>query len=107
MPWGQNVDQLDRLLTLSCNAFIEPLLSSAIFESGIPCNACGTWVQGTYAVLDSSDAKANLKLLVGTLMARNPNLGFLWLGAALLGAHDFILRRMRLLFYKMDLTLAV
>ncbi|KAL2127532.1 hypothetical protein VTI74DRAFT_10581 [Chaetomium olivicolor] len=107
MLWGHDDHQLDRLLTLSCNNFnIPSLLSSVIFEPGVPCNACGAWVQGSFAVLDSDQAKTNLQLLAGTLMARNPKLGFLWLGAALLGIHDFVLRGMRVLFYPIDLTLA-
>jgi hypothetical protein len=39
-------------------------------------------------------------------MARNPRLGFLWLGATLLGIHDFILREMRAGLYPIDLVLA-
>jgi hypothetical protein len=53
--------------------FIQSLLSSVIFEPGIPC-----------------------------LMARNPKLGVPWLGATLLGIHDFILQGMRALFYPVD-----
>ncbi|KAJ9160829.1 hypothetical protein NKR19_g2826 [Coniochaeta hoffmannii] len=79
--WGDDLHQLDRLLTLSCNNSIQSLLSS-----------------GAFAVLDSEPAKANLQVLTGTLMAQNPKLGFLWLGAALLGIHDFVLRWMRAVF---------
>lgn len=102
--WGHNVRQLDRLLTLSCNNFIQSLLSSAVFEPGIPCNACGAWIQGAFAILD--EARADLEVVTGALMARNPELGFLWLGATLLGIHDFVLTGMRNVFYPMDLTLA-
>ncbi|KAK3293703.1 uncharacterized protein B0H64DRAFT_218660 [Chaetomium fimeti] len=105
-PWGSDVHQLDRLLTLSCNDFIQSLLSSVIFEPGVPCNVCGAWVQGAFAVLDSDIAETDLQLLTGTLMARNPRIGFLWMGATLLGTHDFVLRGMRALFYPIDLTLA-
>ncbi|KAM7191171.1 hypothetical protein V8F33_009042 [Rhypophila sp. PSN 637] len=102
--WGHDVRQLDRLLTLSCNNFIQSLLSSAVFEPGIPCNACGAWIQGAFAIL--GQARADLQVVTGALMARNPELGFLWLGATLLGIHDFVLDRMRALFYPVDLTLA-
>ncbi|AEO59751.1 hypothetical protein MYCTH_2308269 [Thermothelomyces thermophilus ATCC 42464] len=105
-PWGDDVHQLDRLLTLSCNNFTQSLLSSVIFEPGIPCNVCGAWIQGAFAVLDSEPVKANLQVLTFTLMARNPKLGFLWLGATLLGIHNFILQGMRAVLYPVDLTLA-
>ncbi|KAK4097725.1 hypothetical protein N658DRAFT_518441 [Parathielavia hyrcaniae] len=105
-PWGHNLHQLGRLLTLSCNNFIQSLLRSVIFEPDIPCNICGAWTQGAFAVLALEPAKASLQLLAGTLMARNPKLGFLWLGAALLGIHDPVLRGMRAVFYPIDLTLA-
>ncbi|KAK4241624.1 hypothetical protein C8A03DRAFT_40980 [Achaetomium macrosporum] len=102
--WGYDVHQLDKLLTLSCTNFIQSLLSSAIFEPGIACNACGAWIQGAFAVL--GQARADLQVLTGALMARNPELGFLWLGAALLDMHDFVLGGMRALLYPIDLTLA-
>jgi hypothetical protein len=105
-PWGNDVHQLDKLLTLSCNNFIQSLLSSVIFEQGIPCNACGAWIQGPFAVIDPGRQKDNLQPLTGALMARNPQLGFLWLGAALLGVHNYMLGWMRALFYPVDLTLA-
>jgi hypothetical protein len=103
-PWGQDIHQLDRLLTLSCSNFLQSLLSSVVFEPGIPCNCCGAWIQGTFAALDK--VQPILQVLAGALMARNPKLGFLWLGATLLGLHDFVLRWMRALFYPLDLTLA-
>ena len=102
--WGHDVRQLDRLLTLSCNNFVQSLLSSVVFEPGIPCNACGAWIQGAFAIL--GEARANLQVLTGALMARNPKLGFFWLGTTLLGIHDFFLSGMRALFYPVDLTLA-
>lgn len=104
--WGNDVHHLDKLLTLSCNNFIQSLLSSVVFEPGIPCNACGAWVQGAFAVIDASQQKDNLQPLTGALMARNPKLGFLWLGATLLGVHEYMLGWMRALFYPVDLTLA-
>ncbi|KAK3372353.1 hypothetical protein B0H63DRAFT_550902 [Podospora didyma] len=79
------------------------LLSSAVFEPGIPCNVYGAWIQGAFAILDQ--VRADLQVLTGILMARNPKLAFLWLGATLLGIHDFVLSRMRALFYPVDLTL--
>ncbi|KAK4043187.1 hypothetical protein C8A01DRAFT_43833 [Parachaetomium inaequale] len=102
--WGRDVRQLDRLLTLSCNNFIRSLLSSAVFEPDMACNACGAWIQGAFAILDQ--AKSELQVLTGALMTRNPGLGFLWLGAALLGIHDSVLNGMRALFYPVGLTLA-
>jgi hypothetical protein len=47
-----------------------------------------------------------MQILTGILMARNPRLGLLWLGATLLGIHGFMLRGMRAVFYPVDLTLA-
>ncbi|GAB1314432.1 hypothetical protein MFIFM68171_04642 [Madurella fahalii] len=83
---------------------VPSLLSSVVFEPGIPCNAGGAWIQGAFAVL--SQTKADLQVLTGILMARNPQLGFLWLGASLLDIHYFVLDGMRALFYPVDLTLA-
>lgn len=52
--WSENLNQLNRLLTLSCNAVgTKALLSSVFFEPGVACNICGAWLQGTFAFLDS------------------------------------------------------
>ena len=40
--WSENLNQLDRLLTQSCNAVgTKALLNSVFFERGVACNICG------------------------------------------------------------------
>ncbi|KAI1369485.1 hypothetical protein F5Y08DRAFT_325161 [Xylaria arbuscula] len=52
--WGKDLSQLDRLLTLSCNFHgLRAILGSIFYESDIPSNLCGAWIQGTAALLQS------------------------------------------------------
>lgn len=84
--------QLDRLLTLSVNARgLKAVLGSIFYESGIPANACGAWLQGTAAVLQSKGAK-NINHLSRMFFNRSPHISFLWLGGIITGAHKEFLR---------------
>ncbi|EEP81914.1 predicted protein [Uncinocarpus reesii 1704] len=71
----QIVPELDKLLTLSCNARgLRSLLSSVFYEPGIPCNVVSPWLQSTFAVLDSVEDD---HLLAQILMNRVPQVSFL------------------------------
>ncbi|KAK1657745.1 hypothetical protein BDP55DRAFT_419956 [Colletotrichum godetiae] len=101
-----NLPQLDKLLTLSCNVIgIKALLSSVFFEPGVLCNISGAWLQGTFAYLDS-EAVREPRTLVRVLMKRDPDLGFLWLGAFLTGGHSRTLQEARQGWWKVDLHVA-
>jgi len=89
----QYLRQFDRLLTLSTNARgVEAVLGSVFYESGIPANACGAWLQGAMAVLKSKRAE-NLHVLARMLFNRSPHISYLWLGGIITGAHKVFLRR--------------
>ncbi|KAN0104199.1 hypothetical protein V8E51_009944 [Hyaloscypha variabilis] len=82
-PWSNNLNQLDKLLTLSCNAVgTKAFLNSIFFEPDGECNICGAWLQGTFAFLDSDIIQSENSLL-RVLMQRDPSLGFLWVEARL------------------------
>ncbi|KAF5019750.1 hypothetical protein F66182_8235 [Fusarium sp. NRRL 66182] len=84
--------QLDRLLTLSTNMRgVKAVLGSIFYEPGIPANACGAWLQGTMAVLQSKGTKS-LHHLARMFFDRSPHISFLWLGAIITGAHKDFLR---------------
>ncbi|KAK6716506.1 hypothetical protein SNK04_007453 [Fusarium graminearum] len=84
--------QLDRLLTLSVNARgMKAVLGSIFYESGIAANACGAWLQGTAAVLQSKGIK-NINHLSRMFFYRSPHISFLWLGGIITGAHKEFLR---------------
>ncbi|KAM4065106.1 hypothetical protein HRG_004556 [Hirsutella rhossiliensis] len=92
--WGQDLRQLDRLLTLSCNSWgMKSILGSLFYEPEIPCNVCGAWLQGTIAVLQSEYAQ-DLHILACMFFIRGPRLSFLWLGAMITGAHKSFLRNL-------------
>ncbi|KAF7558598.1 hypothetical protein G7046_g5566 [Stylonectria norvegica] len=97
-------NQLDRLMTLSCNARgVKALLTSIFFEPDVTSNICGAWLQGSFAYLDQvKDPYALLK----TLMKRNEELGFLWLGAFITGTHAKCLREARAAWWKVDINIA-
>ncbi|KAH8654032.1 hypothetical protein BGZ60DRAFT_519508 [Tricladium varicosporioides] len=104
--WSDNLIQLDRLLTLSCNAVgTKALLNSIFFEPGVACNICGAWLQGTFAFLDS-DIVQDQSILLSVLMKRDPSLGFLWLGAFITGAQTCALQEARQAWWKIDLHVA-
>ncbi|RDL37058.1 Uncharacterized protein BP5553_04491 [Venustampulla echinocandica] len=104
--WSENLNQLDRLLTLSCNAVgTKALLTSVFFEPGVGCNICGAWLQGTFAFLDS-DIVQDQNILLRVLIKRDPGLGFLWLGAFIIGAQKRSLQEARQAWWKIDLHVA-
>ncbi|KUJ16076.1 uncharacterized protein LY89DRAFT_102789 [Mollisia scopiformis] len=104
--WSENLNQLDRLLSLSCNAVgTKALLNSVFFEPGVACNICGAWLQGTFAFLDS-DIVQDQHILLRVLMKRDPSLGFLWLGAFIIGAQTRSLQEARQAWWKIDLHVA-
>ena len=104
--WSENLNQLDRLLTLSCNAVgTKALLNSVFFEPGVACNICGAWLQGTFAFLDS-EIMQDQHILLRVLMKRDPSLGFLWLGAFITGAQTRSLQEARQAWWKIDLHVA-
>ncbi|KAF4630954.1 hypothetical protein G7Y89_g7181 [Cudoniella acicularis] len=77
-PWHTNLPQLDKLLTLSCNATgTKSLLTSIFYSPSIPCNTSGAFLRGTFAFL-SSDLMQDQHLLLLTLAKRDPALSFLW-----------------------------
>ncbi|EKJ76091.1 hypothetical protein FPSE_03723 [Fusarium pseudograminearum CS3096] len=84
--------QLDRLLNLSVNARgLKAVMGSIFYESGIPANACGAWLQGTAAVLQSKGTK-NINHLSRMFFNRSPHISFLWLGGIITGAYKDFLR---------------
>ncbi|KPM35930.1 hypothetical protein AK830_g10660 [Neonectria ditissima] len=96
--------QLDRLLTLSCNARgVKALLGSVFFEPDVHSNICGFWLQGSFTFLNAvKDPHALLRVL----MKRDPELGFLWLGAFITGTHTPCLRAGRGASWSIDLSAA-
>lgn len=96
--------QLDRLLTLSCNARgTKALLTSVFFEPGVASNICGMWLRGAFAFLGTvKDSHSLLR----TLIQRDPEIGFLWLGAFITGSHHNALREGRSGWWKIDLAAA-
>lgn len=102
-PWGKDSRQLDKLLTMSCNTTgMSSLLSSSFIEPDIPCNVCGAWIQGAFAVLDTTVSQEP-HTLAQILMRRSPSLGFLWLGAIIVGVEHHIMKWARPVAFKIDL----
>jgi hypothetical protein len=105
-PWEMDPRQLDRLLTLSCNARgVKGLLNSIFFEPDVGCNTCGAWLQGSLAFLDSEEAR-DPRVLLSTFTERDPELGFLWLGAFITGAEERCLQEARMGWWKVDISAA-
>lgn len=104
--WDMEPRQLDRLLTLSCNARgVKALLNSIFFEPDVACNSCGAWLQGSFAFLDS-DKAGDPRALLSTFMERDPGLGFLWLGAFITGTEERCLQEARMGWWKVDISAA-
>ncbi|KAG8668459.1 hypothetical protein FPOAC2_07745 [Fusarium poae] len=96
--------QLDKLLTLSCNAkAVKALLTSVLFESGVESNICGMWLRGSFAFLETIE---DPNMLLRTMIKRDPELGVLWVGAFITGCHDRVLREGRSAWWKIDLGAA-
>ncbi|KAG5964198.1 hypothetical protein E4U57_001592 [Claviceps arundinis] len=102
-PWGKERDQLDRLITMSCNINgIISLLCSSFVDPDLQCNVSDAWIQGAFAVMDQPEAQKP-DVLRSMLSKRSPHLGFLWLGATLLDIQDLVIERARSVFYIIDL----
>ncbi|KAG6092334.1 hypothetical protein E4U14_000766, partial [Claviceps sp. LM454 group G7] len=102
-PWGEDSDQLDKLMTLSCNVIgMLPLLCSSFVDPDLPCNVSGAWMQGAFAALDEPEAKKP-DVLRSMLLQRSPHLGFLWLGAILSDIQGHIMDYARPVVYSIDL----
>lgn len=86
-------EQLDKLLMLSCNCDgIEAVLSSCFLNPDVPGNVCSYYLQGIFAVIDSThDIQARTSLLMRGL----GRMGFLWLGAGIAGLQDGMLNLFR------------
>ncbi|KAH7264848.1 uncharacterized protein BKA55DRAFT_590304 [Fusarium redolens] len=98
---GINKVQLDRLLTLSCNAKgTKALLTSVFCEVEVSSNLCGMWLQGSFAVLDTIK---NPHSLLRIMIRRDPDIGFLWLGSFITGGYDKALREGRAGWWNIDL----
>ncbi|KAG6068739.1 hypothetical protein E4U32_007604 [Claviceps aff. humidiphila group G2b] len=102
-PWGEDRAQLDKLITMNCNAYgIISLLSSSFIDPDLPCNVCGAWIQGAFAVLEDPEVQKP-DVLRKVLLQRSPHLGFLWLGAILLDMQDHIMCWACRILYPADL----
>lgn len=98
--------QLDKLLVLSCNTRgIEALLLNCFFDPSVPCNLVSPFLQGTFAALDN--VSHDPSQLLHTLLRKSPRVGFIWVGAAVLGAHTSLLDRARYGSFEIDLLSAV
>ncbi|KAF4975874.1 hypothetical protein FZEAL_7397 [Fusarium zealandicum] len=96
--------QLDKLLTLSCNARgTKALLTSVFFELDVASNICGMWLRGSFAFLDTIKDPHSL---LRTLMKRDPEIGFLWLGAFITGTYHRTLGEGRTAWWNIDLGAA-
>lgn len=89
-----STSQLDKLLTLSCNTRgLPPILLSLFFDHDVPCNLASPWLQGTFSALGR--VSGDRFVLAQTLTNRDPRLGFLWVGAIILGCHTQLLQQAR------------
>ncbi|KAL5362703.1 hypothetical protein BJX96DRAFT_166867 [Aspergillus floccosus] len=105
LDWTKETRDLDKLLTLSCNIRgLLALLSSVFYDSSIPCNLASPWLQSAFAILNNLDDSP--LLLAHVLMARVPEIAFLWLGAIIMGVHKDIFRDCRLGMIPIDLQAA-
>ncbi|KAK4198136.1 hypothetical protein QBC40DRAFT_284372 [Triangularia verruculosa] len=116
------VHQLDKLMLLSCNdRGLFAVLHSTFFDPDIPCNFISPHLQGTFAVLDAAaiseepDAVEDglplgpspRHIQTATLILRQPEAGFLWIGAMLVdGLGDQILGVGRHGNYNVDMASA-
>ncbi|KAJ4116185.1 hypothetical protein NW768_011158 [Fusarium equiseti] len=96
--------QLDKLLTLSCNArATKALLTSVFFEPDVKSNICGMWLRGSFAFLNTIK---DPHLLLRALVNRDPGIGFLWVGGFITGSHQKALAEGRSGWWKVDLGAA-
>ncbi|EXL98470.1 hypothetical protein FOIG_09254 [Fusarium odoratissimum NRRL 54006] len=103
-PYRMDKSQFDKLLTLGCNPRgIKALLGSVFYEPNVECNICGIWLQGSFALLNQfNDDNA----LSRTLIRRDPDIGALWVGAFMTGAHHQCLQRAQAAWWNIDLKVA-
>ncbi len=80
-------------------------MNSVFFRPGVACNICRAWLQGTFEFLDSGIVQDQHTLL-RILVERDPSLGFLWLGAFIIGAQTRALQEARQAWWKIDLHVA-
>ncbi|KAF4448114.1 hypothetical protein F53441_8430 [Fusarium austroafricanum] len=86
----RHLRQFDTLNPKRQRSWYEAILGSIFYESGIPANACGVWLQGTIAVLQLQGPE-NLHLLARMFFDRSPHISYLWLGGIITGTHkDFL-----------------
>lgn len=98
--------QVDKLMTLSCNTRgVEALLLSTFFDPAVPCNLVSPFLHATFAALDAISGDA--LLLLQALSQHSPKVGFLWVGAMILGKHTSLLDHARHGFSEIDLLSAV
>ncbi|POS70844.1 hypothetical protein DHEL01_v210760 [Diaporthe helianthi] len=101
-----SLGQVDKLMVLSCNTQgIEALLLSTFFDPAVPCNLVSPFLQGVFAALDSI-SQAPLQV-IHALSRHSPKVGFLWVGAWILGKHTSLLDHARHGFSEIDLLSAV
>ncbi|KAK5651984.1 hypothetical protein OQA88_11527 [Cercophora sp. LCS_1] len=104
--WADHVDDLDRLITLSCRSKgIRPMLLSTFYNPRIECNAVTPWLQGSLAALNGVGQDEPL-ILGRMLMDRQPKVASLWLGVTVLGLQQTILREVGFGMMPIDLQSA-
>ncbi|KAM5354524.1 hypothetical protein ACJ41O_001171 [Fusarium nematophilum] len=105
--WMLKNNQIDKLLTLSCNVRgIRPMLLSAFFEPDIECNAVTPWLQGTLAAIEH--LTGNDPYTVSRMcMERAPRAAYLWLGSLILGLSGALLQEVRFGQIPIDLQSAL
>lgn len=97
--------QVDKLLALSCNTRgVEALLLNSFFDPSVPCNLVSPYQRGIFAALNKTSHDS--PLLLHTLLRSSPRVGFLWLGAVVLGAHTSLLEEARDGYLETDLLSA-
>jgi len=107
LPVMEEPRRLDRLLTLSCTVNgVKALLNSIFFEPGVASNLCGAWLQGSFAFLDTNEARRSPEILLRSFIKRDPGLGFLQLGAFVTGAQERCLDDARAGWWKVHLSTA-
>ncbi|KAI6772918.1 hypothetical protein HG530_003876 [Fusarium avenaceum] len=90
--YGRDIQQFDRLLTLSCNPHgVKSILGSIFYEPSITCTTCGPWLQGAATFLQSGLIH-NIDILARMFSLRSPHLSLLWLGAIIAGLHRGFLK---------------
>ncbi|KAL8647415.1 MAG: hypothetical protein Q9210_005574 [Variospora velana] len=95
--------QLPYLMTLSCNVRgLRALLSGSFFESGVPCNLVGPYLQPIFAIIDPLLARNDLRKLATIMGRRQPNIAYLWLGAIVMGLYSSVLRSVRSGLFSME-----